>query len=480
MHAYPSIRLDPDSESEITTDVHRYIDREVEEISLAKGYTKTLKAHVRETLRTRSEGTFLWVGFADAILRKTGREMTEVCLNDLPTGLDAMYSRILSGISKQHASLVGSILMWVTLAVTPLTLEQIGTALKLKSTANLSLEVVTADKIKLCGGLVLVVDDFVVLIHQSVKDYLLSSNVDHENVSRWYSVNVDKGHCEIAKSCLWYLQDMDPSKEDFDREMQSRFLSHDGQAHTASKETFLRYSVSNWLSHAHRSQFFAQECYDLFAELFSSPRSVGSRWLNNYRDFTWTPAWGALKEAMRDVPSSPGGPFVVAASLGLSELAMRLYPRHRLRDRLKMSKPMYMAVGLCAATCAGDERLLRFLLDKKICANSKINRDRSTLHIASMGNKDTCVKVSLESGANASAVDEYGLTPLHNAVKSGASRTLLMRLIAAGADVFVNDVFGRSPLHEAAAFGNSDTVKLLLNNGADVHRSDKEARTRIY
>ena len=78
------------------------------------------------------------------------------------------------------------------------------------------------------------------------------------------------------------------------------------------------------------------------------------------------------------------------------------------------------------------------------------------------------VKAEIKSGANVNARDEDGMTPLHHTAKSKYGKPAIIKLlIDAGALVNARDDDGDTPLHYAVVYGTADTVKMLLNAGAD-------------
>mmetsp|Transcript_40656 Transcript_40656/g.91308 ORF Transcript_40656/g.91308 Transcript_40656/m.91308 type:complete len:247 (-) Transcript_40656:30-770(-) len=75
--------------------------------------------------------------------------------------------------------------------------------------------------------------------------------------------------------------------------------------------------------------------------------------------------------------------------------------------------------------------------------------------------------------------DPWGMTPLHNAAKTGHS-ALCRLLIDARASVNIaNARDGRTPLHCAAGFGHASCTRLLLHSRADPRCQDERLRTPL-
>ena len=107
-------------------------------------------------------------------------------------------------------------------------------------------------------------------------------------------------------------------------------------------------------------------------------------------------------------------------------------------------------------------------------------------------NQLECVKLILEHGAKPNLRRSETLeTPLHHAIANDASTELADLLIRHGADVdartkpglysynFFGDTptRGETPLHRAAAYATIETVKLLLDAGADRSATDANGNT---
>ena len=102
----------------------------------------------------------------------------------------------------------------------------------------------------------------------------------------------------------------------------------------------------------------------------------------------------------------------------------------------------------------------------------------TALHEAAANSNVESLKLLLAASADFDAKDGRDRTPLHEAAcKSGNAVSLLLY---AGATANVADEMGRTPLHEAAKFRNPGTLKLMLDNGAEVAARDNENRTALY
>jgi hypothetical protein len=90
---------------------------------------------------------------------------------------------------------------------------------------------------------------------------------------------------------------------------------------------------------------------------------------------------------------------------------------------------------------------------------------------------DELTRWLVEQGADLSAGDSYGETPLHARARHWQGRIdILLKL---GADVHQGEGGRGTPLHFAAAVGNSDTAQLLLQHGARVDALNSDNQTPL-
>ena len=106
-------------------------------------------------------------------------------------------------------------------------------------------------------------------------------------------------------------------------------------------------------------------------------------------------------------------------------------------------------------------------------------RGRSGIHWAALTGHADVVKVLLESGANANAVDKGKDTALHLAAGHGHVDVAKV-LIQNGAKVNAVNFRGRTALHVAAKYEHADYVKLLIQNGADLNAVEEGKMTPLH
>ena len=117
--------------------------------------------------------------------------------------------------------------------------------------------------------------------------------------------------------------------------------------------------------------------------------------------------------------------------------------------------------------------IVRALIKAKACVNAQDDHGGTALHYAVAKGETDIVKALLDGGADPNARDGKGNTPLHYGAQtcfSGRSPPpveMLAMLVAAGADINSQNDAKCTPLHWGAQFGAAETVKRLLDAGAD-------------
>lgn len=104
----------------------------------------------------------------------------------------------------------------------------------------------------------------------------------------------------------------------------------------------------------------------------------------------------------------------------------------------------------------------------------------TALHHTARNSDKESVKALIARGANVSAQDNWGNTPLHYAVMMPGDVELVQTLIDGGADLNVHGKLrGNTPLHYAVSSGNKNMVDILVSNGADLSLESTSGNTPI-
>lgn len=186
---------------DIRADIARYLETHTLE---APGSTRTEKEALKDLILARSNGCFLWVTLVLDSLRKiVGTQAQLRTLEELPPGMDHLYSRIVKVMPDKEKQISKTILTWVALAIRPLTTQELKHVIE-----RLAMdEVEDIDTVisKYCHNL-LYVDSAgrVKLRHASARGYLLRRDIDSEHGDEMI-IDRQNGHRLLALECLEYL-----------------------------------------------------------------------------------------------------------------------------------------------------------------------------------------------------------------------------------------------------------------------------------
>ena len=173
-----TLSLELNAES-ISKAVDAYIDHKVSELARMKEYDSKLENQVRDQLHQKANETFLWVALICMELGKIRKWKTLKWLQKVPSDLTSLYDRMIDHIRQsEDQNLCIQILSISTLAYRPFHL------LELAILADLPEELSCDQKsmreiISMCGSFLTIREGTIYFIHQSAKDYLSNTSMDH-------------------------------------------------------------------------------------------------------------------------------------------------------------------------------------------------------------------------------------------------------------------------------------------------------------
>ncbi len=124
--------------------------------------------------------------------------------------------------------------------------------------------------------------------------------------------------------------------------------------------------------------------------------------------------------------------------------------------------------GLIAAIRASDDTAVRAAVDGGADVTAAESDGTTPLHWAVHVNHPSIVATLLEAGAEPSATNRYGVAPIALAAVNG-NALIVELLLDAGIDANTTLAEGESVLMTAARTGALEVVKLLLDHGADAN-----------
>ena len=473
------LRLDP---AKIKFDVSRFIDDKVDR--LPDHYPHALKQEIKTTLSNKSGGSFLWASLVLCDISKTTvPSKVRGKLRSLPSTLSEVYGRMLKNIDEEDREEAMLILQLVAIARTPLTTTELAMALVLSAEWEKS-ELPASDDLeereydyKCCEPLLCHDKETgtVSLVHQSAKDYLLTS-----------SFNSSEANLLMLRICWRYfgMEEFHQGTTIIRRSAKNELVRESLSNEFLEGHVFLRYAAKEWQEHALAAHS------SLTAHTWDS-NNLGR--LPTFRD-SWLLRAAAngqeevtrlLLENDADVTATDerGRTALHRASLNGCEAVVRLLVDKRA-DLTAIDANGWTTLHW--ASESGHEALVRLLLEKRVDVNVQNDEGITALHLAVAGRYEAIVRLLLENGADVNAKGDDGMTALHiTFIKR--SEAIAILLIENGADINAkydcddgDDGFATAfPM--AIAIGSEAIVQLLLENGVDVNAAiDDESTTALH
>ncbi|KAJ5343588.1 uncharacterized protein N7506_003412 [Penicillium brevicompactum] len=447
--AVPTIHLKGEANAEvekIAGEIALVIQQRAHEIAIQKLLEEDEEKFLREKLTEAKNRTYLWVAltlnYIESLDGFTKGRVRETINDKIPQTVNEAYGKILNK-SKDPAK-AKRLLHIIMAAKRPLSVEELSLALavdkKIKSSESFRENVEPPQRFRstlrdMCGLILVVVDDKVYPLHQTVKEFLVpgtsdnlpSDSLNSEYPSKWRnSLSPAQSNKVLAETLTWYL-DCDCTEIGLD--------------------ILLDYATSFW--HHHFRDAFPCDENDM--------STMGCRICAPNSEFQ-TRFFG--EKAGLDFPQNPDT-LMAASSLGLESVVRQLLSNESIEVDSKDSMdrtPLYWAAS------QGYDAIIKLLLEtNKLDPDSKDSRGQTPLHGASWNGYESTAKLLLETNkVDPDSKDSRGQTPLLGAAWNGYESTVKLLLETNKVDPDPKDSRGRTPFHGAAWNGHTSTVKLLL------------------
>jgi len=242
-----SLELEANAEH-VSRVVDAYIDKKVSQLKSLKG-NNMLQGQVRDVLRRKAEGTFLWVAIVVQELESVDSYYVPQVISEMPEGLDDLYARMMGQIGqlkRVDPDYCYLVLSAATLAYRPLQLLELSVVSGLPDAVTSNIENVR-NLINKSGSFLTVHDDTVYFVHQSAKDYLVK-----KAASRILPAGLEAAHHRIFQQSLNAMSMVRHGRGVLQRDMYS--LRRPGAAVPYSAPqpdplVAVRYSCVYWIDH---------------------------------------------------------------------------------------------------------------------------------------------------------------------------------------------------------------------------------------
>ena len=420
---------------------------------------------------------FRWVFCQLEALRDCLPPSVRRTLKELPESLDETYERILKEIKRPNRSHARRVLQCLVVAIRPLDVTELAEVLAVDFDDAEGIPKLKPDwrwedqeqaLLIACSSLISIVETgysrVVQFSHFSVKEYLTSSRLAAAiGEASNYHIDLEPAHTTLAQACLCVL-----------------LQTHDDvEGHTPWDHPLAQYAAQHWTTHTQFEDVYSR-LQKRMEHLFDPDKPHFEVW-RTLHDIDSKPKWDTTFCLFAPGPfnKSAAAPLYYAALCGFYDLV----------DHLIIKAPQdinvnggYYVRPLVAALAGKHFRTAELLRHNGADPHCRANEMRTPLHSAAYYGDLEVVQKLIEYGADISAEDLEGCTPLYFASEGvyPKDRTVLRLLLEHGADVNARTKDGETPLHIASMFGSLEVARVLLEHGADVNARKEDGRTPLH
>lgn len=478
----------------VNLDLSKFIDFKVNQLSTVKGYTPAQREKIRCALTEKAGGTFLYISLVLHDLRRTKifSQVTQK-LKELPSDLNKVYDRILRLIDADCEEIAKKVLCWVAVARRPLTIDELAMALALgtgKWEKNTLPPQEILDELRdcfqSCEPLVFVDTEFstINIVHQSAKEYLLSTYLQKMDGLSQYHIVLDRANLYLFRTCWMYL-----SLEEFKQGTVIIQRDEDqGLKYRPMKKAFihghcfLRYARRAWAEHALAAEPALATDHGFWKDNLNKMPTIRDYWLlKAAKEGQQLVVQQLLEEGAE--PNSQDinlrTSLSLAAESGYASVVQLLLKRD---DIIADSGDRVSRTPLSYAADEGHEAVVRLLLSRDdVKVDSRDYSGGTPLSWAAFGGHEAVVKLLLSrDDASIDSRDYRGQSPLSYAAENGHEKVVSLLLSRDDVAIDSRDIEGRTPLSWAAGRGREAVVKLLLSrDDVTVDSRDNGGRTPL-
>ena len=464
-------------------DIESYISETVEKFAAENDFPGDQRDIIIEALRTRSDGMFLWATLAwtsfvggDDDWSKASIKAWVNELEHLPRGIDALYRTMLKRIPKSKQPKTRLLLTWLVYAFRSLKVQELGVVLALRPfhSSHYDLEENLGFNPEkrlrsLCGNLINIQNGNVSLLHQSTREFLVSSlghQEDRFEDGGDFVLDVHAASLELSISCLTYL-----NFDSFDIRSapslgQPYFTPSLVDADTA-KFPFVKYCAQYWPRHA--------------ALVSEAGAEEVSKLVQKHTENEYKLAFGyQLRRSLLGKNPRKSPPLLhLIVEYGLLNVLLAIEPRVENMNQIDFNTETALHVAVNSES--HPHKILRYLLQHpRVDVNAKTKFGETALHYAVGMYRESAIEPFLaKRGVDLNIRGRDGMTLVHLAINKDWS--ILGRLILnPRVDLNCGDLRGMSPLLLAAYWGKESAARSIIKSGgARLRVKDSEGRTPL-